>query len=87
MTNGILHWGHRSHTDTTPADRDHGLIVPVTLRGEVTPDVIGRIKAAIAAKSTATHHYALTDLADRRGRYTSGPPSSGYVAHVHAILK
>ena len=87
MTNGILHWGHRSHTDTTPTDQNHGLIVPVTLGGAVTPDVIGRIKAAIAAKSTATHHFQLVELADRRGRYTSGPPSSGYVAHVRAIRK
>lgn len=31
MANGILHWGHRSHTDTTAADQNHGLIVPVTL--------------------------------------------------------
>jgi hypothetical protein len=87
MTNGILHWGYRSHADTTPETRDYGLLVPVTLGGEVTPDVIGRLKAAIAAKSTTTHYFQLTDLADRRGRYTSGPPSSGYVAHVHAILR
>ena len=59
----------------------------MTLVGEVTPDVVDRIKASIAAKSTATHSYALIDLDNRVGRYTSGPLSSGYVAHVRVILK
>ena len=87
MTSGIIHWGFRSHVDTAPATRTHVLIVPVTLAGEATPDVVDRIKASIAAKSTAIHNYTLIDLDDSRGRYTSGPPSSGYVAHVRVRVK